>query len=296
MNDGERWADVIFLIALASRMDGEGRYSIAKLLRSAADAIAWCAAYERKISGEKEHLLQEIDQAVEITLKHGLNPDLVSALRYGKQTYDYAAGQLPKFANLPHPYVCRTCGHLEIHQPPKCSMCGAWGVTFRQYLPVYWLNDLEPFAAMERLRQSQRDLEMLLSGIADEAIRQVPSEEDWSVYHAMTHLRDAQNVLRTRLKLMLEQANPILSTLPVFDWATHEQAEPPTWQQLFDEYSTTRKELLDQLRLIPLADWWRTGHHEEFGPVTIRQQVSYFAAHESTHLPQIERLLSLSAG
>jgi len=41
---------------------------------------------------------------------------------------------------------------------------------------------------------------------------------------------------------------------------------------------------------MPLADWWRTGEHEEFGTVTLRQQVSYFAAHELTHLPQIEAL------
>ena len=41
----------------------------------------------------------------------------------------------------------------------------------------------------------------------------------------------------------------------------------------------------------PLADWWRTGRHEEFGVVSIKQQVSYFASHELTHLPQIERLV-----
>jgi hypothetical protein len=42
---------------------------------------------------------------------------------------------------------------------------------------------------------------------------------------------------------------------------------------------------------LPLVDWWRTGRHEEFGVVTIRQQVSYFAAHESTHLAQIRALV-----
>jgi hypothetical protein len=59
-----------------------------------------------------------------------------------------------------------------------------------------------------------------------------------------------------------------------------------------DAYRATRQEILATLESIPLKDWWRTGQHEEFGTVTIRQQVSYFAAHESTHLPQIESLLS----
>ncbi|MCK6623765.1 MAG: hypothetical protein DPW09_36045 [Anaerolineae bacterium] len=35
------------------------------------------------------------------------------------------------------------------------------------------------------------------------------------------------------------------------------------------------------------SDWRRTGQHEEFGPVPLRQQVSYFASHEITHLPQM---------
>ena len=34
----------------------------------------------------------------------------------------------------------------------------------------------------------------------------------------------------------------------------------------------------------------RTGQHEEFGPLFLHQQVSYFAAHERTHPPQIEAL------
>ncbi len=41
---------------------------------------------------------------------------------------------------------------------------------------------------------------------------------------------------------------------------------------------------------MPLAYWWRTGRHQEFGAVTLRKQASYFAAHERTHLPQLARL------
>ncbi len=50
-------------------------------------------------------------------------------------------------------------------------------------------------------------------------------------------------------------------------------------------------EMLAKLESIPFADWCRMGRHEEFGVVSIKQQVSYFAAHELSHLPQIERLV-----
>lgn len=53
----------------------------------------------------------------------------------------------------------------------------------------------------------------------------------------------------------------------------------------------SRQEIIVRLDSIPFAVWWRTGRHEEFGVVSIKQQVSYFASHELTHLPQIERLV-----
>jgi hypothetical protein len=35
------------------------------------------------------------------------------------------------------------------------------------------------------------------------------------------------------------------------------------------------------------AAWWRTARHREFGSLTLTEQVSYFAAHEPTHLRQV---------
>jgi len=90
---------------------------------------------------------------------------------------------------------------------------------------------------------------------------------------------------------MLTEANPALTALAVFGWAQNEASQAPSTRQIFTEYLMEREKLLAQLETLPLIDWWRTGKHEEFGTVTIRQQVSYFAAHESTHLAQIERLV-----
>jgi len=64
-------------------------------------------------------------------------------------------------------------------------------------------------------------------------------------------------------------------------------------REIFETYQASRRDMLAKLEQLPLADWWRTGRHEEFGVVSIKQQVSYFASHEITHLPQIERLVKL---
>jgi rubrerythrin/uncharacterized damage-inducible protein DinB len=292
MKDGERWADdMSFLFALAARMEGEGQYNIAKLLRAAADAMARRAAYRRDLPSDKAMLNDEIKRAIAILTRQEAAPDLIAALKRGSTAM--TERRLPLIHETPHPYVCRICGHPVLGEPSdKCPTCGAWPATFQRFLPVYWLDELEPFAALERLRQTPEDLAALLDGLSEDVLTRAPEDGGWSIRNVVSHLRDAQGVFSFRLNLMLDQENPSLESKAVFEWAMKEEARPPTTQEIFDTYRASRQEAIAKLESIPLKDWWRTGQHEEFGSITIRQQVSYFAVHESTHLPQIERLLA----
>ena len=59
----------------------------------------------------------------------------------------------------PDASICRTCGFVAMGDPTQhCPICGAWPETFQRFLPVYWLNDLEPLAAIERLRQTPQQV------------------------------------------------------------------------------------------------------------------------------------------
>lgn len=49
----------------------------------------------------------------------------------------------------------------------------------------------------------------------------------------------------------------------------------------------SRNETVEILENIPLRQWRRPAFQEEFGEVNLREQVSYFAAHELTHIRQI---------
>jgi len=284
------WGDsLVQLFALAASLEGEGQYNIAKLLRAAADSIARRAAYRLKLPSDTAELAGELEQATAVLPTLGVGADLVSALERGGAAM--AEGRLPLINETPHPHVCRTCGHAVLGEPAgKCPTCGAWTATFQQFLPVYWLNDLEPFAALERLRQTPVEVAALLDGLSENSLTRQPEGGGWSIRQVMSHLRDAQGVLSARLNLMLEEEDPRLASQAVFEWATREGTRPPTTQEIFETYHASREETVAKLESIPLNDWWRTGQHEEFGPVTLRQQVSYFAAHECTHFAQIESL------
>lgn len=282
----QQWTDTLVqLFSLALRLESEGQYNIAKIARATADSLSRRAAWEMNLPGDKETLANDIER-VAASLDDAA---LQTAFRAGASAM--TAGRVPLIKQTPHPYVCRTCGHLTLGgTPEKCPDCGAWGETFQWFPPVYWLEALDPAAALERLHQTPLEVAALIEGLSEEMLNRPPADGGWAIRNVISHLRDAQGVLVFRIDLFLKEENPVLEMKQVWTWAKDESERPPSTREIFETYLSARREVIAKLETIPLADWWRTGQHEEFGIVSIKQQVSYFASHELTHLPQIERL------
>ncbi len=288
-NDTHWQASFLNLLALAVRLEDEGQYNIAKLLRAAADAITRRGAYRLAMLADKAALAADVAQAADILTDFDVDQGLADALRRGAAAL--AAGRIPLISETPHPYICRTCGHVRLGEPAsRCPTCGAWPSSHQRFMPIYWLDALEPFAALAALRQTPGEVAALLAGLPEETMARPPDDGGWAIRNVVTHLRDAQGVLDYRLDLFLAEEHPLLEMKAVWTWAAHEEERPPTTREIFAAYQAARTETLRKLEALPLADWWRTGEHQEFGTVTLRQQVSYFASHEVTHLPQIARL------
>lgn len=290
INNKTQWADVlIHLFALASRLEGEGQYNLAKLTRAAADSLCRRETYPLDIPDDKNKLTAEVQKAVEALSHMNVSAELLSALKQGAEFM--AQGKLSPITATPHPYVCRTCGTIALSPPAEpCPTCGAFAETFQKFMPNYWFDALQPEAAQERLRQTPLVVEKLIEGLSDEAMNRVPSDGGWAIRNTLSHLRDAQGVLDFRVDLFLKEAHPILESKAVFAWAKNEAERPPLVSDIFETYRASRVETLRKLESFAPSDWDRVGEHEEFGTVTLRQQVSYFAAHEGTHLSQIDAL------
>ena len=286
-----KWKDtLIHLFALAAKLEGEGQYNLAKLTRAAADSFVRQAAYGLNIPTDKKELSADIKETANSLTDLEVSTDLINALKKGANIL--AEGNLPLFDVAPHAHVCRTCGHLVLNQPSgNCPICNARVGTYQRFPPVYWLDVLEPFEALERLRKTPNEVEVLMDGLSESELNQQAQDGGWSIRNTLSHLRDAQGVFSFRVDLFLSEEHPILESKAVFTWATNEDDRPPSAREIFETYKVSRSETIHKLENYPLAKWWKLGQHQEFGPVTLRQQVSYFAAHELTHLPQIEALL-----
>lgn len=280
---------VLRLLALATRLENEGQYNLAKWCRATADALSRRAAYQIEMPSARDELIAELDRAMDALARLDVDQNVIATFQRGVGAMKQ--GRLALFNDTPHAYVCRTCGHLTVGEPTsKCPTCGAWASTYQRFMPVYWLDALEPLAALETLRQTPVQVETLLQGLSEDALNKPARDGGWAIRNIVSHLRDAQGVISFRVDLFLQSEHPALESKAVFAWATNENERPPLTREILETYKSARAEMVTKLEKIPLAYWWRVGQHEEFGPVTLKQQVSYFAAHELTHLPQIEKL------
>jgi hypothetical protein len=276
-------------LALAARLEGEGQYNLAKLLRAASESVLRHEVYLRPAPPPGDALLQVLQDVVVAMDGMPVATELRDALARG--VAEMAAGRLPLIKDTPHPYVCRTCGTTTLGAPPPmCPTCGAQAATFKRFLPVYWLQALDPPAALAHLRATPDKVAALLAGVPEEEAARTPAEGGWNLRQALAHLRDAQGVLAARVDLLLAEDEPELTSQAVFTWAARAEADPPTTAEIFADYKASRARTVATLEDASWAQWQRRGFHEEFGPVTVTQQASYFATHELTHLPQLEAL------
>jgi hypothetical protein len=81
---------------------------------------------------------------------------------------------------------------------------------------------------------------------------------------------------------------------PSFDrFAQFEASKGKTLSELLDDFSELGAESLRRLAALRLAaaDLDRTGHHPEFGRVTLSQHLATWVVHDLDHLAQIARVM-----
>jgi hypothetical protein len=138
-------------------------------------------------------------------------------------------------------------------------------------------------------------LRALLAGLPDVWTRQNEGPETWSPREVVGHLIEGERsdwIPRARIVLV---QGPSTGFMP-FDRTAHQRARDADapLEELIDRFAHMRAENLATLRewrLTP-AQLELTGIHPEFGPVTLRQHLSTWVAHDLGHLLQITRTMA----
>jgi len=282
------------LIALAERCASEGQMNLNKLLEAAVYSqirnFGWC--YHPQVT--LATMQSELEAGLQFLRQVNAAPELITALEIGQQTLaEHRHGDL-LVSEAPDAFVCRSCGHVALGAAPDhCPECGSWSGRFRKFVAFFNRDNIEPINPMDVLALLTRNAEgltRLVDGLGEKVAAKRPSDMDWSIHEHVAHFYDTQGMLDRRIELMLNDDDPELSALAVYELAKEADQHPSTTRKLLSAFNEKRAKCVARLESLPLKDLWRTGRHPEFGQLTILRQAAYLAFHEQTHLPEIEAL------
>jgi uncharacterized damage-inducible protein DinB len=148
------------------------------------------------------------------------------------------------------------------------------------------------------LERTPRILHEWLSGLPDEWVRATEGPDTWSAYDVVGHLIHGERTdWIPRTELILAKGEPAPFT-PFDREAMFVASEGKSLGELLDTFTTLRAANVARLRALALteADLDRRGIHPEFGPVTLRQHLATWVAHDLSHIAQIARVMAKRYG
>ena len=147
--------------------------------------------------------------------------------------------------------------------------------------------------AIAILARTPGTIDALLRGLPPAWISANEGGDSWSAFDVVGHLIHGEETdWMPRAKIIL--AHGAARPFTKFDrLAQFELSDGLSLETLLDEFAEFRRRNLDDLRSLGLreADLDRPGMHPELGPVTLRQLLATWMAHDLDHVMQIARVL-----
>lgn len=143
------------------------------------------------------------------------------------------------------------------------------------------------------LTHTPTGLNALLRGLPESWTRRSEGDNTWTVSDVIGHLLHSEHDnWITRTRMILEKGES--QTFTPLNRTAFASFAAKSLGQLLDEFAEARQANLAQLRSLNLTaeDLERRGTHPVFGPVTLSQLLSTWAAHDLTHLHQITRIMA----
>jgi hypothetical protein len=285
----DRLARIGRLAAVARGLEREGGYNGAKLIRAALEReLVRYAEAEAPSGGDA------IGDAVE-ALRDVLEDDYSAAFvsRLGATAAAVRAGATLPLEDAPPVRTCRVCGELFLGDdvPVACPACEAPALSFREHLPVWYLEPAEPGMVLAALASGPGRLAAALGGHDDAALARPPARGQWSVREALEHLLFAEQLMAERVERLLTEEDPDLAPRAVWaetppsDEGSAGTGEPAS--VLLQRYRALRGATVARLDALDESGWGRAGTHREWGHVTVLSQAAYFARHEASHVAQV---------
>jgi hypothetical protein len=149
----------------------------------------------------------------------------------------------------------------------------------------------EGVAVLERTPQT---LKSMLGGLPSPWVHGTEGPDTWSPYVVMGHLIHCEKEDWIRRAEMVLAQGSLRKFTPLDRTVQLRERQDRPMSELLDEFAELRARNLATLSAWNLSDAHMAleGEHPEFGPVTLRQLLSTWVAHDLGHVLQISRVMA----
>jgi len=147
--------------------------------------------------------------------------------------------------------------------------------------------------AIPVLRRTPAVLGAWLADLPEPWVRATEGPGTWSPYDVIGHLVHGERTdWMPRVEMILEHGESMTFT-PFDREAMFAASKGRTLDELLDLFADLRADNVARLEMLGLTptDLERGGRHPEFGPVTLRQLLATWVAHDLGHLAQVARVM-----
>lgn len=144
------------------------------------------------------------------------------------------------------------------------------------------------------LERTPRAVRAMLSGLPSAWVDANEGPDTWSPYVVVGHLIHGERADWIRRAQIVLAQGPVRRFTPFDRLAQFRESQGRPLDELLDEFEALRAQSLATLRSWNLTDAQLNllGEHPEFGPVTLRQLLATWVAHDLGHLLQINRVMA----
>ncbi len=142
------------------------------------------------------------------------------------------------------------------------------------------------------LNNNLKSGESLLRTAAPEALTTYrDTGTGWTALEVLCHLRDLEGIVLQRARMTVEQDNPPLPAPDADEMAAAGNYNAQAMETVLANWKARRVAYMDYMRERNADDWTRTGVHPKRGPLTLLDQFTFVAMHDSIHIEQMTRVL-----
>jgi|SRR5437870_7660068 len=143
---------------------------------------------------------------------------------------------------------------------------------------------------LERFRRGPELLAVVLTGVFGEEEDFSPAAGKWSIRQIVAHLADAELVGGHRLRAVIAEDNPTLTSYDQEAWTRNLDYTKRKPKQSLESFRRVRAENYELLKALPEDAFARTGNHTERGAMTLLQLLETYAEHAESHARQMQAI------